>query len=201
MKRRDFIKNIFCVGAGLALAPGLFGRELAEAAWQDGSGDLPGVTVRQTYLNFRSLSNRRVTDAIIVHHVGNTNADVSAETIHRWHLQNGWAGIGYHFVIRKDGTIEAGRPMNTVGAHCYGENSHTVGVNVVGNFEDYMPEDAQIASAKRLLAALCRYYGLNPDGSTIFGHRDFNATACPGQNLYDMLPDLIAGTARIYVHG
>lgn len=139
--------------------------------------------------------------SVIVHHVGNTNADVSAETIHRWHLQNGWAGIGYHFVIRKDGTIEAGRPMDTVGAHCYGENSHTVGVNVVGNFEDYMPEDAQIASAKRLLAALCRYYGLNPDSSTIFGHRDFNATACPGQNLYDMLPDLIAGAARIYARG
>ena len=100
MKRRDFIKNIFCIGAGLALAPGLLGRDLAEAAWQDGGSELPGVTVRQTYLNFRSLSNRRVTDAIIVHHVGNTNADVSAETIHRWHLQNGWAGIVVYGCIR-----------------------------------------------------------------------------------------------------
>ena len=43
--------------------------------------------------------------------------------------------------------------------------------------EDYVPEDAQVASAKRLLAALCRNYGFAPSSSTIFGHRDFNATA------------------------
>ena len=88
--------------------------------------------------------------------------------------------------------------MDTVGAHCYGENDHTVGVNLVGNFEDYVPENAQVASAKRLLAALCRNYGFAPSSSTIFGHRDFNATACPGQNLYDMLPDIIRGASSLY---
>ncbi|WP_244944586.1 N-acetylmuramoyl-L-alanine amidase [Mitsuokella multacida] len=186
------------MGIGLALAPELAVKQVAEAAWQDGGDVLPGVTIRPTHLSFRSLTNRRRTDAIIVHHVGNTNADVSAETIHQWHLANGWAGIGYHFVIRKDGSIEQGRPMDTVGAHCYGENDHTVGVNLVGNFEDYVPEDAQVASAKRLLAALCRNYGFAPSGSTIFGHRDFNATACPGQNLYDMLPDIIRGASSLY---
>ena len=135
---------------------------------------------------------------IVLHHTGGADLDVSAREIHRWHQGNGWAGIGYHYVIRKDGTIEQGRPMETVGAHCYGENDHTVGVNLVGNFEDYVPTDAQIASARRLLAALCRNYGFAPSRTTIFGHRDFNATACPGQNLYDMLPDLIQGAAAIY---
>ena len=159
MKRRDFIRNMMIMGMGLALAPEVIAKQVAEAAWQDGGNVLPGVAIRQTHLSFRSLTNRRVTDAIIVHHIGNTNADVSAETVHQWHLANGWAGIGYHFLIRKDGSIEQGRPMDTVGAHCYGENEHTVGVNIVGNFEDYMPEDAQVASAKRLLAALCRNYG------------------------------------------
>lgn len=181
MKRRDFLRNMMVMGIGLALAPELAAKQVAEAAWQDGGDVLPGVTIRPTHLSFRSLTNRRRTDAIIVHHVGNTNADVSAETIHQWHLANGWAGIGYHFVIRKDGSIEQGRPMDTVGAHCYGENDHTVGVNLVGNFENYVPEDAQVASAKRLLAALCRNYGFAPSSSTIFGHRDFNATACPGR--------------------
>lgn len=198
MKRRDFIRNMMIMGMGLALAPEVIAKQVAEAAWQDGGNVLPGVAIRQTHLSFRSLTNRRVTDAIIVHHIGNTNADVSAETVHQWHLANGWAGIGYHFLIRKDGSIEQGRPMDTVGAHCYGENEHTVGVNIVGNFEDYMPEDAQVASAKRLLAALCRNYGFAPSRSTIFGHRDFNATACPGQNLYDMLPYIIRGAAALY---
>ena len=120
MKRRDFIRNMMIMGMGLALAPEVIAKQVAEAAWQDGGNVLPGVAIRQTHLSFRSLTNRRVTDAIIVHHIGNTNADVSAETVHQWHLANGWAGIGYHFLIRKDGFIEQGRPMDTVGAHCYG---------------------------------------------------------------------------------
>ena len=41
-------------------------------------------------------------------------------------------------------------------------------------------------------------YGLRPGSRTIKGHRDFNATACPGQNLYDMLPDVIAGVQTYY---
>ncbi|MBQ1876793.1 MAG: N-acetylmuramoyl-L-alanine amidase [Selenomonas sp.] len=197
MKRRDFLKNIFVLGTGLALAPELAAGKLAEAAWQTG-GELPGVVVQPTYLHFRSLTNRTRTDAIVVHHIGNTNADVSAATVHEWHLANGWAGIGYHYVIRKDGTIEQGRPLGTVGAHCYGENYHTVGVNIVGNFEIAEPEPAQMASAARLLAAICRFYGFAPGSDTIFGHRDFNATACPGENLYVRLPELIRMTQAQY---
>ena len=197
MKRRDFLKNIFVLGTGLALAPELAAGKLAEAAWQTG-GELPGVVVQPTYLHFRSLTNRTRTDAIVVHHIGNTNADVSAATVHQWHLANGWAGIGYHYLIRKDGTIERGRPRDTVGAHCYGENWHSIGVNIVGNFEVAMPTDAQLDAAERLVARLCQMYGLRPGSRTIKGHRDFNATACPGQNLYDMLPDVIAGVQTYY---
>jgi hypothetical protein len=49
--------------------------------------------------------------------------DASAEQIHGWHLGNGWAGIGYHYVIRKDGTIERGRPEWAIGSHAYGFES------------------------------------------------------------------------------
>ena len=123
-----------------------------------------GIRVKETYLSFRSLSNREQTDVIILHHIGNTNADVSAATVHQWHLANGWAGIGYHYLIRKDGTIERGRPRDTVGAHCYGENWHSIGVNIVGNFETNEPTAAQIDAAERLVAVLCRLYGLRPSG-------------------------------------
>lgn len=170
----------------------------AQAAWNAG-GSLMGVDVRPTHLSFRSLANRTVTDAIIVHHIGNTNADVSAATVHQWHLHNGWSGIGYHFLIRKDGTIEEGRPLQTVGAHCHGENGHTVGINIVGNFEVAEPEPEQMDAAARLIAALCRCYALIPSASTVFGHRDFNATACPGENLYVRLPELIEQAQNAYI--
>ena len=69
-------------------------------------------------LDFKYLEPRDVTDQIVIHHTGNpTDDDLSAEEIHESHLAQGWSGIGYHFVIRKDGTIELGRPMDTIGAH------------------------------------------------------------------------------------
>lgn len=195
MDRRNFIKNMGRAALGATLLP-LFLPQAAEAAWQAGGGG--GLRIRETRLRFRSLENREATDVLIVHHIGNTNADVSAETVHRWHLANGWAGIGYHYLIRKDGTIERGRPRDTVGAHCYGENWHSIGVNIVGNFETAWPTDEQMESASRLLARLCMLYGLRPGEDTIKGHRDFNATACPGQNLYDLLPDVIVDVQRRY---
>ena len=193
MNRRDFITYLGRVAAGVAVAPFLLPRT-AEASWQDG----PGVRVRETYLRFRALENRTATDVIILHHIGNTNADVSAATVHRWHLANGWAGIGYHYLIRKDGTIERGRPRDTVGAHCYGENEHSIGVNIVGNFEEAWPTDAQIDAAERLVTRLCMLYGIQPGEDTIKGHRDFNRTACPGQHFYDMLPDVVADVQARY---
>ena len=195
MNRRDFIKQLGTMAAGAVALPFVV-PHAAEAAWQTGGG--AGVRIRETHLRFRSLESREATDVIIVHHIGNTDADVSAATVHRWHLANGWAGIGYHYLIRKDGTIERGRPRDTVGAHCYGENWHSVGVNLVGNFETAWPTDAQMDAAARLVARLCMIYGLRPDADTIKGHRDFNATACPGQHLYDLLPDVIAGAQERY---
>lgn len=196
MNRRTFLKNIAYMGAGLALAP--FALPKASAAWSTGASSRLGLPIAATNLMFRYLENREVTDAIIIHHVGNTNADVSAARMHEWHLANGWAGLGYHFVIRKDGTIEAGRPMDTVGAHCQGENDHTVGINIVGNFMEAEPETVQLMSAARLIAALGREYRIVPGADTVFGHRDFNATLCPGDTLYARLPDIIERAKIIY---
>ena len=202
MRRRDFLKNMILWGTGTVLLPQVWGMKATEAAWKTEGGSnndpLLGIPVKETDLEFSYLENRSTTDAIIIHHVGNTNRDVSAAEIHRWHRNNGWSGIGYHFVIRKDGTIERGRPMDMLGAHCYEHNWHTVGVNLVGAFDDNEPEPEQLAASAKLLAALCRYYGLKPDEDTIKGHRDFNNTACPGQLLYDELPHLIEMASKQY---
>ena len=90
------------------------------------------------------------------------------------------------------------RPRDTVGAHCYGENEHSIGVNIVGNFEEAWPTDAQIDAAERLVTRLCMLYGIQPGEDTIKGHRDFNRTACPGQHFYDMLPDVVADVQARY---
>lgn len=199
MKRREFLKGLALLTAGALFSPDELWKRAEAAVWHTGEA-LPLVEVKNTYLSFNYLSNREVTDAIIVHHTAGS-ADASAAEIHRMHKQNGWAGIGYHFVIRWDGSVEKGRPMGSIGAHCYGENDHTLGVALTGNFESAEPTEEQLESLSRLLAALSMAYGFEPSEETIFGHRDFNATACPGRNLYRELGSVIVEAARLYRTG
>lgn len=109
-------------------------------------------------LKFTSLAERPATDMIVIHHTGCNDIDASAEQIHEWHLNQGWAGIGYHFVIRKDGSVEIGRPEWATGSHAFGENSHTLGIHLSGDFEQAYPTQAQIDSCAELIAELCRDY-------------------------------------------
>lgn len=150
-----------------------------------------GLAIEETNFHFTEpLLVRPRTDMIVIHHVGIPDGDTPAAAIHRAHLANGWAGIGYHYVIRKNGVIERGRPLAVVGAHAYGENYHTVGINVTGNFDKEVPTDAQMKSLTELVTALCRIYHIDPGPATIVGHRDVNSTDCPGKNLYRLLPQL-----------
>ena len=158
------------------------------------------IPIVETYLEIdhNRLTARRVTDQIVIHHTGNAvDDDLSAAEIDASHKGQGWTCIGYHYVIRKDGTVELGRPHWTVGAHAYGENPHTIGIHVCGNFEEAEPTDAQIESLAMLLANLCTDYGLPIDRDHIIGHRELMATACPGRNLYEMM-DTVVGKANFY---
>jgi N-acetyl-anhydromuramyl-L-alanine amidase AmpD len=158
------------------------------------------VTVKNTGLEIdhNRLETRRKTDMAVVHHTGNPwDDDLSAAEIDASHKAQGWTCIGYHYVIRKDGTVEQGRPHWTVGAHAYGENSHTIGIHVCGNFEIGEPTSEQIESLAMLLANLCTDYGLPIDRDHIVGHRELMSTACPGKNLYEMM-DTIVGKAAFY---
>ncbi len=142
----------------------------------------------ETDLDFISLYTRPFTDAIVIHHTGNPqDDDCSAEEIHESHKSMGWSGIGYHYVIRKDGTIEQGRPEWATGSHAYGHNSLTLGVHVCGNFCIAKPTNEQIESLAYLIGYLCEKYDLPCDDRHVVGHCDLMPTACPGDNLYDML--------------
>lgn len=156
------------------------------------------VNIVDTGLKFNGeLSQRATTDMVVIHHTGEADIDASAEQINEWHKNNGWVGIGYHFVIRKDGTIEQGRPVDTIGAHAYGENSHTIGVHLSGDFMQAQPTTAQIESAAMLLSNICTDYSIPIDRAHIVGHRDLMSTDCPGDTLYNQL-DTIIGKANFY---
>lgn len=134
------------------------------------------IKIKETNLSFGSLSKRKTTTRIILHHSASNSGD--AKTFHAWHKNNGWAGIGYHFVILKDGTIERGRPIDTIGAHAQGSNSNSIGICCVGNFQgNSKPTKKQYNSMIELCKTLVSMY---PAITDIIGHRDVCATACPG---------------------
>lgn len=156
------------------------------------------ANVVETNLDFTELTNRACTDMIVIHHTGNpTDDDMSAEEIHRSHQNKGWAGIGYHYVIRKDGTVERGRPHWTVGAHAYGYNSHTIGIHLSGNFMDAQPTGEQIEALAMLLSGVCSDYDIPINSNTVVGHCDLMSTDCPGTNLYSLLEE-VRGKANWY---
>lgn len=122
-----------------------------------------------------ALTKRIATKYIILHHRAG-NGDV--QSIHSQHLGQGWAGIGYHFYVRKDGKVYSGRPINMVGGHTTNYNSVSVGICFEGNFETEKMKDVQIKAGQELIAYLKDKY---PDAQVQM-HQNFNSTACPGKN-------------------
>ena len=134
------------------------------------------MTIIEKSYAFKGVpSNRLRTDYIVLHHMA---ANGSADDVHRAHLSNGWAGIGYHFFVRKDGTIYRGRPIAKVGAHTQGYNSQSVGVCFEGNFETERMSEAQVQSGRELVAYL---RGIYPSAQ-VKKHGSFSFTACPGKH-------------------
>lgn len=135
------------------------------------------MQIHDVGLQFRGRPQKRATtDYIILHHAAASEASVT--TIHNWHLQRGWMGIGYHFYVRKDGSIYHGRPEDTIGAHAEGYNSRSIGICAEGNFEVETMPDAQKRAIIELLRELKKRY----PNAQIKRHKDFAATACPGKN-------------------
>ena len=122
------------------------------------------------------LTRRTATRRIILHHAAAVTC--TPQQVHQWHLANGWTGIGYHFFVRKDGTVYRGRPEDTVGAHAGNNNYDSLGVCFEGSFDRETMPDAQLRAGQELVAYLKQKYGI----STVQRHSDVNATGCPGDN-------------------
>lgn len=189
MNRRDFIQLSAFGTLGFALLP-LLPLAKAEASRRIEGWEPP---IYRRFLQFTEYEKRPGTDCIVIHNTGfPTDKDSTAAEIHEFHQKgNGWAGIGYHYLIRKDGMIEQGRRPDMIGAHAYHHNKTSIGVCLAGNFNLANPTPRQLESLKLLSAWLCEKYHLDPmKKGVIVGHCDLNDTDCPGSNLYCRLDEI-----------
>ena len=132
--------------------------------------------IEKTFNWATGLSKRKKTEVIILHHA---DADkCSVEDIHSWHLQRGWSGVGYQFLIRKDGSVYRGRPEDAVGAHTTGNNINSIGICFEGKYMTQIMPEAQIKAGQELISYLKDKYKI----TNVKRHKDFMATDCPGDN-------------------
>ena len=114
----------------------------------------------------------------LVIHCSDTPAgrDISAEDIRRWHVDgNGWRDIGYHYVIRLDGTLEKGRLDNEHGAHARGHNHNSLGICMVGGTGGATFTAAQWRTLKGLVRTLlCQH-----PSAKVIGHNQISEKQCP----------------------
>lgn len=107
---------------------------------------------------------------------------VDAKVIDRWHRAKGWLGIGYHFVIKRDGSVESGRPIDKTGAHVEGFNANNLGICMAGGVDKSGKPEANFTDDQyHSLALLLREWKKKHPDAEIKGHRDFPNVkkACP----------------------
>ena len=121
------------------------------------------------------MVERKHTDRVVFHHSLTDEGNV--DTFRDYHTKhNKWEDVGYHFVILKDGTLEKGRDIKYIGAHAQGKNSNSIGICLVGNFNNYEPSVEQLDECLNIFHCLCRSYSKNLD---IDFHR-LEPNPCPG---------------------
>jgi N-acetyl-anhydromuramyl-L-alanine amidase AmpD len=209
--RRTFLKAALGVGTSILMG----GIELRFAPVVDAAVAAPTIASCATWgaqpprEPITVLSSKPT--KIIVHHTAGTNStDYSlsaayqlARSIQQSHLNRGWIDSGQQFTISRGGYVMEGRhrslevlqggTRHVRGAHCDGQNDVAVGIENQGTYTSVQPPQALYNQLVALCAYICQQY--NIPSSQIYGHRDFNATECPGEQLYAMLPKLRSDVA------
>lgn len=107
----------------------------------------------------------------------------TALDVRNWHKKKGWKDIGYHWLVRIDGTIEPGRAESQIGAHVEGHNATSIGVVYVGGVDKdtFKPRDTRTDKQKGSLYSLLKDLKKRHPEAIILGHRDFKGVnkACP----------------------
>lgn len=125
--------------------------------------------------------------------------------LYKYHaLTKGWGDVGYHFLVDENGNVYEGRVGGTyvVGGHAYCNNTGTIGIVMMGNFEIEQPSDAQVKGLQRLLANLANDYHIDVSKavqfhgkkfmSPIVRHRDVLSTLCPGYFMAEAFGQMVS---------
>lgn len=116
---------------------------------------------------------------IIVHHSATTSG--TAASYANYHVDTrGWPGVGYHFVVDQDGTINQTNYLTTISNHTSGQNTAGIGICLTGNFDTQQPFPAQMRSLNALISYLKQTVAPNLQ---VYGHRDYSTKSCPGNNI------------------
>lgn len=123
----------------------------------------------------------------IIIHCADTfsDMDIGAAEIDQWHRQRGFNSIGYHYVIRRDGTVEKGRPDNASGAHVAGHNTGSIGICLVGGKARKAENPCNFTRQQwSSLEGLVRILTLEYPQAEVLGHTDLDSgKSCPTFNV------------------
>lgn len=132
---------------------------------------------------------RRETNLVVVHSSATPpSMDIGRAEIDRWHRQRGWLMIGYHYVIRRDGEVELGRPVMDPGAHALGYNSESIGICLVGGVDDdHKPDDNFTDEQHESLVHLHKTLTMQFPEAEWVGHNELADTSCPSFDVQEWL--------------
>ena len=127
----------------------------------------------------------RQINKIIVHcSATKEGRDFDVEDVRNWHVKgNKWKDVGYHYVIKLDGTIQKGRDVSVIGSHAYRNNKNSIGICYIGGLDsEGNAKDTRTKKQKEALRSL--YLELfNLYQCEIIGHNEVSKKSCPCFNV------------------
>tara|TARA_R110000782_G_scaffold225717_1_gene312585 strand:- start:626 stop:1030 length:405 start_codon:yes stop_codon:yes gene_type:complete len=129
---------------------------------------------------------RNINKAIIHCTATPEGRDIGVSEVRSWHMAKGWSDIGYHFLITLNGTVEVGRPIERIGAHCKGQNRDSIGIAYTGGVEEdgKTPKDTRTIEQKEMLRWLIDDLKKKYDFSDVEPHNKYANKACPCFDVY-----------------
>lgn len=135
------------------------------------------------------MSMNNITHIVVHYSATYPDQHIGVKELDAMHKKRGWKGVGYHYVIKRDGTVQKGRPDDEVGAHVANQNSGKLGICWIGGIDrasgSNVGVDNRTAAQTAALIKLIKDLLVKHPQAKVVGHRDLAATLCPG---FDVIP-------------